>query len=701
MPDARPLQSTFTSGVVDPALKARLDIQHYYDGVLLADNVDIRPQGGAKVRGGLQYIATALEDNARLIPFVFNRANKYLLEFTATRIRIFKDGVLQTNLNGSGNDYLVTTLTTAQVDEFDFTQSYNSMFLFHEDVQPLLLFRGGDDTTWTLSTVAFENIPEFDYNDASSPAPTTHDVQITFQGAWAEGDHYKLELNNFETPEIVYSASTTANARRIKEELLKLPPTGFRDSSITVTYLSGTIYRIQFSDDSADAYEPITGFSVDTAASDISQTTTTTTGVSRREDCISSGRGWPKCGTLFEGRLWMGGLKSLPQHELASVVNDFFNLKIGDGFDDEAIFQAFDTDQYNGIEYLHPGRHLQVFTAGGEFFHPARPITPASSGRPRQTRYGIHTVKPTEIDGAAIFVTRSGKTVREFLFAQLEESYNAGSLSLLAANPLLSTGIIDFDSVSGVTEDEASYVLAPTADGNCAVLNTLRAQDIAAWSRYSTDGDFKRVAVVGDDVYYLVHRTIGGTAVPMIEMMNTDLRMDSAISGTQAASTTISGLSHLEGKTVRVITNGFLRASEVVASGAITVDDDATSYQVGLDYNPDIRSLPLNVDLGDGPLIGRTKSVPDLYVLTKDTAGIKAAFDLTDEPGEDTLETQDDPLWVLGEQDFDDPPDPVSGVRHFEFSGSTEKDAIIRLFQEDPLPFHVLGFLASLDIGGE
>ncbi len=696
MARARPMQTSFTSGVVNPRLVARTDLQHYYDGLLRADNVNIRPQGGARVRGGFRYIDQAAELNARLVPFVFDRSNKYLLEFTNLQMRVFKDGVLQATV--------VTTLTTAQVDTMDYAQSYNALFLVHPDVQPQLVFRGGDDTTWSIGTLTFENIPDFDYNDASSPIPTTHDIQITFEGTWQAGDHYKLELDNFETPEIVYSSDTAANERRIAEELLKLPPTGLRAAGITVTYQSGTIYRIQFSGDSADAYEPMTGFNVDTAASRITETTRTTVGVSRREPAISSTRGWPKAVTLYEGRLWLGGLRSLPQHAIGSVVDDTLNLQVGDGFDDEAIFQALDTGQYNGIDYLHPGRHLQNFTEGGEFFYPARPITPANSGRPPQTKYGTAEVKPVEIDGATLFVTRSAQTLREYLYAQLEEAYNASSLSLLAADPLLSTGIVDMAGVSGVSADESSYVYTPTGDGNVAVLNTLRSQDIAAWSRYTTEGDIKRVAAVDDELYFLVHRTIGGTVVPYIERCNPGnctTRTDSHVAGTQASSTVITGLDHLEGASVRAIGDGFVFPAQVVSGGQVVVSRAVTDYEVGLEFNPDIRSMPLNVDLGDGPLIGRTKSVPKLYVLTKDSAGVLAAFDVTDDPGEDTLQEQPDPLWRLDQTQTDSPPPTASGVREYGFMGSTDRDAIIRLYQRDPLPFEVLGFVASVEIGGE
>ncbi len=707
MADLRVMQTNFSAGVQDPAIKARLDIQNYYDGCLIGDNVDFKPIGGAAVRGGLRYRAQAEALDARLIPFIFNRDNKYLLEFTNLKMRVFlaSTGALQTNLNGSGNDYITTAYTTAQTDQMDFTQAYNTMLLFHEDVAPQLLTRGGSHTTWTIGTHTFEEVPQVDFDDATSPAPTTHDVQITFTGVWAENDHYKLELNGFETPEIIYSADTTANARRIKEELLLLPPTGFRDAGITVTHISGVIYRIQLSGDSADAYEPITGFSGTTAASKITESTRTTVGVSRREDCISASRGWPRCGSFYESRLWMGGLKSLPEHELGSVVGDFFSLRVGEGFDDEAIFQPIQTDQFNGIEFLHPGRHLQAFTAGGEFYHPARPLTPDDSGRPRQTRYGSGDTKPVEVDGATIFITRSNKTLREFLFVLAEESYNADSLSLLAADPLLTSGIVGMAARSGASDDESSYVYCPTGDGNCAVLNTLRSQSIIAWSRYTTTGAggvIKRVAVVDDEVFFLVHRTINSVEVPYIEQLDPTVRTDSAITGTQASSTTITGLNHLIGEAVRVLGDGLLLPSVTVdGSGNAEVARAVTSYQVGLDYNPDLRSLPLNVDLGDGPMLGLTKSLQKLYVLVKNTNGLIASFDTTNDPGEPTFEEEVDPQWVLDSQKMDQAAAPISGTRVFNLDGWTEGDAIIRLLQRDPLPFHVLGFVALVDIGGD
>ncbi len=688
MARAYTLQTAFTSGVLDPGLAARTDIQHYYQGASRGLNVLGVKEGGMKARWGRKYIGDVL-GNGRVVEFSFNTEQNYVLVFTALRLEIYRDDVLVTNINGSGNDYLVTTFTETQCLELDYTQSADTLVITHQSAGWFTLQRGADHATWTLAALATSNIPKFDFNDADSPTPVNHVVRVTFN-SFTDGDRYKLELNGFETPEIVYSSSdTTANARRIRDELLELPPTGFAESSITVAFVSGTSYDITFSGESADDYEDMTGRNTDSTSGSVTFSTTTT-GSPRREEIVSATRGYPGAVTFFESRLLFAGLAQLPQSILGTIVGGFFpfNFKLGDGLDDQGIFVTLNTNQVNEIRALYPGRHLQLFTSGGEFYAPERPLTPAPA-LPRQSQFGIAMgLKPVEVDGATIFVTEEKKTIREYLFLWSEEAYNATSLSVLASHLL--SGITSLAALTSTSDAEDSYVLVTNTDGTGAILNTLRSQDIAAWTEDQTrSGDkLKQVQVVHRSIYYLVERQRNGATVYQLEKADFDTRLDSSVKVTTGLGTTVSGFSALAGETVQVIVDGAPAADQTVsAAGELTFATAPTSsVEAGYFVAPIVTTMPLAVDMGRGPLMGVNKRLSEIRLKVKDSLGVIA-------------NGRKIPDKVIGTTQTATPDTPQTGVLAIRDMGYTRGDAEITLTQDQPLPFHVLGLTAELEVG--
>jgi hypothetical protein len=49
-------QTNFSSGEIDPLLRARTDLAQYQNGLETAKNVIIQPQGGMRRRDGLKFI---------------------------------------------------------------------------------------------------------------------------------------------------------------------------------------------------------------------------------------------------------------------------------------------------------------------------------------------------------------------------------------------------------------------------------------------------------------------------------------------------------------------------------------------------------------------------------------------------------------------------------------------------------------------
>jgi len=321
----------------------------------------------------------------------------------------------------------------------------------------------------------------------------------------------------------------------------------------------------------------------------------------------SATRGWPKSATFYQGRLWFGGSKSRPQTLWGSVTNDFFSFDVGTGLDDEALDLTLDTDQVNAIVSVYAGRHFQVFTTGGEFSINDLPITPKKSAVRRQTLFGASTIPPKSIDGSTIFVDRTGKSVREFLYAYAEDAYTSGTVSLLASHLLNSP--VDMDSLRGTDSADANYVYFVNSDGTVAVYNSLRAQEVGGWTKWTTSGTIESVSVVVEDVYFLVKRAINGVTKRYLEKVDPDSYTDANVRKTQASSATITGLAHLNDEECRVRSDGAVVTSATPSNGSITMLTAGTDVEVGLNYDTKIKTMPVNQDFQDGPILTRKKRI--------------------------------------------------------------------------------------------
>lgn len=647
-------QSNFTKGEIDPLLLGRTDLATYYQAVQEATNVLSIPQGGMKKRPGTLFIDEAL-GNGRLEGFSFNVEQVYLLVFTESNMRVYKDDVLQTTVATPWD-------TLAKIREFDYIQSADTIIITHEDVEPRIIQRTSD-TAWTINTISFTNIPQYDFNDASSPTPTDEIQTIVF-GSAANGDIYKLSLNGELTEEITYSGTSVAtNEENIRSALQNLATTA--NTGVSVSESGGT-YTVTFGGSSAEDYNEMIGYAV--SGSITVTTATVQNGVSRKEDAWSATRGWPRTCTFHESRLWLGGAKSLPSTLWGSVVDDFFNFDPGSGRDDQAIAITLSTDQINAINGIISNRSLQIFTSGAEFYVPNSPITPSDVAVKPQTNLGSKRVRPVVLEGLTLFLQRTGKALYQFQFLDEFQSNESRSLSLIA--PHLINDPIQMYVSRGSSESDANYVYLVGDNGDLTVFNTQSFEGVQSFTRWETDGDIKSVAVVDDVLYTLVLRD----SSYYIERAYSSLNTDSAV--IQAGGSTVSGLSHLEGKTVKVKADGAVQTDKVVTSGSITLDRAATGdIEVGLDYNPKIVTMPFNIDLNNGPNAAQKKRILRCAIRVYESNGIIVNdYRLADK--------------TIGQNQFDSP-EPQSEFKRVFLHGWS-LDATVEITQNTPFPFTIL-----------
>lgn len=609
-------QSNMNRGELDPLLVGRIDIQAYYNGLRKATNVLTLPQGGIKRRPGQEFLGAALGDG-RLENFSFNVLQNYLLVFTNLRVQVYKEGILQTNINGSGFDYLVTPWTLAQIQEFDFIQSADTAIITHVDIAPQSLTRTSD-TDWAVTALPLTNIPQFDFNDGSSPAAVSEVQNIVFSGA-TQGDRYKISLEGILTDEIAYAGDFATNISNIERALLDLPNTG--NSGVTVTQvLLNVNFDVTFSGVSANAWDLMVFTPVSTV--DVAFTvavTETTPGTSSAEDVWSVLRGWPKTCVFHEGRLFFGGSSSRPSTLWGSNVNDFFNFDTGRSRDDESINATLDTDQVNAIEAIFSNRSLQVFTSGAEFYVKESPITPSNIAVVPQTNLGSRRVRPVSIDGITLFVQRTGKVINQFVFVNEFQSNQSAAISSLA--PHLINKPKELVASRGTESSDANYVYILNEDGSLTVFNTLASEGVQAFTTWAS-GNIKSVSVVDDTLNLLIERVINSLTVYHVEVESLTALTDSAVITNVGGSDTLTGLDHLEGETVDVKADGAFQGEFVVSGGQITITRDADIIEAGLTYKPLIKTMPVNIGLQNGPNVASKKKILRAAIRMHESNGV-------------------------------------------------------------------------------
>ena len=593
-------QSNFTVGEIDPLLLGRIDIQQYASALEKAQNVVVLPQGGFERRPGLRFMLdisshlggsfTTL-DGIRLIPFEFSTTQSYMLVFVKnttsnTRMFVFANGQQITNINGSGNDFLVCALGDIDLDRMYFTQSADTLILVHEDMSPKSIVRGGSNSTWTFSTASLTSPKHAFTLSSSNPSATiTPDavdgtVNITASsGVFSSGnvDQYINVLNGFGRARIVEFTSST-----VVKVVTEFP---FFEADVAIA---------------SGAWELETGY----------------------EDVFSSTRGFPRTCTFHEGRLFFGGSKSLPNALFGSKIGDFFNFKTHEALDDDALFVTIATDSVNAITAMRSGRDLQIFTTDAEFFVPQAdldPITPSNLVVKNATRRGSKEgIKPVSAEGGTLFIQREGKALREFLFSDVDLNYQANNISLLSSHLLKSPRSMAL-RVATSTDDGDLLLITNDTDGTMGVFSILRSQNVVAPSEFITDGKFLDVAVDITDIYVVTERTINSATKRYVEMFDDQRTTDANIQYFSGATspdqslpgnTTCSSLSHLEGKTVDVVRDNFVLTDKTVSSGAITIDEAPTSFvEVGLPYNVEVKTLPAEPKLPSGVVVSRKRRI--------------------------------------------------------------------------------------------
>jgi hypothetical protein len=159
----------------------------------------------------------------------------------------------------------------------------------------------------------------------------------------------------------------------------------------------------------------------------------------------------------------------------------------------------------------------------------------------------------------------------------------------------------------------------------------------------------------------------------------------------RAVVSSVSGLSHLNGKTVTILADGSVQPAQVVSGGSVTLSPSAAIVHVGLPYTAAFQTLKPELPLRDGTTQGRKVRVVEVILRFLNSRGGYVGPDDDEDNLRDIVQRTNEPMGSpveLKTQDY-----PISIPPSWEEGGQMYYE------QRDPLPVTILAVIKQLGIG--
>ncbi|HDT1124107.1 TPA: hypothetical protein QHS45_003534 [Klebsiella aerogenes] len=151
---------------------------------------------------------------------------------------------------------------------------------------------------------------------------------------------------------------------------------------------------------------------------------------------------------------------------------------------------------------------------------------------------------------------------------------------------------------------------------------------------------------------------------------------------------TFSGLEHLEGQTVNILSDASVEPQKVVTGGAVTLEKPGGVVHIGLPINAQFETLDININ-GQETLLDKKQLINTVTLVVNASRGIWAST-----PGGQWYE------YPQREFEFyDDPVEDATGKVEVKLDSIWEKNGRLKIRQTDPLPLSVLAVIPRITVG--
>ena len=520
MPRASEIRTNFTAGELSTLINSRTQFQRYFNGSEILENWVVLAQGPIFRRKGFRFIGEVKDSTkkTRIIPFEFSTVQTYAIELGAGYLRFFS---AQGQVLDNSSNILEISNPYSENELFDikFVQDSDVIYMAHPNhpIQKLIRVASND---FTLNPVDLVKGPYIDENIIS-----TDEVRLT-GGVWTEGSTLTLTASGGHTP---FTSDHVGGLWKVR---------------------SGT----------GIAHVKITGFTSSTvvtvvAQNDVPQSLHNTASFNWSEGEFSNARGFAGAITFHEQRMVLAGSIYAPQKVWFSKSNaDYENFEVGTNADDPFLI-TIASQRGDPIRWLFSDQALFVGTAGSIFriisSRNSPALAPDDIDAKRQISYGCSSIQPELVGQSPIYMQKNNKTARLITFDIDSDKYKAVDITI-DSDHITGGGITSFE----YQQIPLSSLWTVRTDGQIARLTLEQDQQVQAWSRYVTQGNFESVAIVSDtedndEIYTIVKRTINGVVKRFVEVQEPNYEVDNlnrfyvdsglTYNGTQSSTITISG----------------------------------------------------------------------------------------------------------------------------------------------------------------
>jgi hypothetical protein len=153
--------------------------------------------------------------------------------------------------------------------------------------------------------------------------------------------------------------------------------------------------------------------------------------------------------------------------------------------------------------------------------------------------------------------------------------------------------------------------------------------------------------------------------------------------------TTVTGLDHLEGKTVCGVADGSIVTARTVQNGSVTLDHEAKHITLGLGYGMEVITVDPDVKGQDGTRFGSRKTLGPVTFEFLETASLSAGAN------SEHMEILKLPV-SIGK--YSEPIELFSGKIRSSIPGYARDEASLRFTSDDPFPATVLAVRTEVNV---
>lgn len=181
-----------------------------------------------------------------------------------------------------------------------------------------------------------------------------------------------------------------------------------------------------------------------------------------------------------------------------------------------------------------------------------------------------------------------------------------------------------------------------------------------------------------------------GNVVTVSANRNVPVQFQSVATATwNLAKANFTGLNHLEGQTVSILSDGNVEPQKVVSAGAISLETPGAVVHVGLPISAVVETLDINF-AGQETILDKKKIINKADIMVQDSRGIFAG-------------TPGGKMYEYPQREFEFYDDPVSnrtGLITVDLESEWDKSGRVIITQSDPLPLSILSIIPKVSVGG-